>query len=182
MNTLVRLSEYSFKARHLGMFRQVGEMKGLQNNNIRQQPEILDTLRQVALLESVEYSNHLDGVMVPRPSIRKQVLKEARPVTAMERQVAGYTDGLDIVIEPAEHMTLSVGLVRQLHAMLYGHLPHEGGRWRATNKDIVERNSLGEITSTLYRTVPIMEIGKAMDETITLFHLGLKRGVEPFIN
>ncbi len=181
MKTLIRLSEYSFKARHLASFRKLGELKGLQSNISRQQPEIKDTLRQVALLESVEHSNQLDGVLASRTAIRKLAHKEIKPITPVERQVAGYADGLDLVVEPAEHMAVSVDLIRQLHAMLYGHLPHEGGRWRATNKDIVERDEQGRITGILYRTVPAADIAGAMNGTIELYHKGLQAGIEPLL-
>ncbi|WP_263081405.1 Fic family protein [Endozoicomonas sp. Mp262] len=181
MKTLIKLSEYRFKAQHLRTFRQLGEFKGRQHQIIRQQPEILDTLRQVAWLESVERSNHLDSVFISPNVVRKLVLKEAKPTTPLERQVAGYSDGLDLVVDPAEHMEVSVGLVGQLHAMLYGHLLHEGGRWRATNKDIIERNAKGIITGTLYRTIPAADIDQAMCETIRQYHKGLRAGVDPLL-
>lgn len=181
MKTLMNLSEYRFRAQHLRMFRMLGEFRGRQDQVIRQQPEILDTLRQLSCLESVEKSSYLDGVLISPATVRRLVLKEARPATPLERQVAGYGDALDLVVEPAEHMAVSTALIRQLHAMLYGHLPHEGGRWRVTNKDIVERNGQGVITGILYRTIPAADIDRAINETIALYHRGLKAGVEPLL-
>ncbi len=181
MNTLKRLSEYRFSTYQLSLFRQLGEYKGRQPLTIRQQPEVLDTLRQVAVMESVEYSNHLDGIMVTREVARKLVLKEYKPITPMDRQVAGYRDALDIVVEPGEHMTLSVAFSQQLHAMLYGHMPHEGGRWRVTNKDIVERDKDGQKIGVLYRTAPVAEIAMAMNETVSLYHSHSQHSVEPLL-
>ncbi len=181
MQTLARLSEYSFTARHLGIFRQLGERKSCQRQMLRQQPEVLDTLRQTALLESVEYSNHLDGVMVSRKAVKQLALKVTKPKTPLERQIAGYTDGLLLVMEPAPQMKVSVGLIKQLHALLYGHLPHEGGRWRMTNKNIVERSAEGNIVGTLYRTVAISDIDRYMVDTVGLFHTGLKGGIDPIL-
>ena len=175
------MSEYSFKASHLGLFRRLGELKGQQADIIRQQPEIKDTLRQVAILESVEHSNQLDSVLASRTAIRKLVYKELKPVTPTERQVAGYSDALTLVVEPAEHTMVSVEMIRQLHAMLYGHLLHEGGRWRATNKDIVERSQKGSITGILYRTVPAADIAEAMTASVELYHKGLLVGIEPLL-
>ncbi|KEI69552.1 Fic family protein [Endozoicomonas elysicola] len=181
MKTLQHLSGYSFSSYQLALFRQLGEFKGRQLVTIRQQPEVLDTLRQVAVLESVEYSSRLDGIVASRELVRKLVHKEYRPTAPVERQVAGYRDGLEIMVEPGEHMTLSVSLIRQLHAMLYAHVPHEGGRWRVTNKEIVERDTKGQKIGVLYRTMPAAAIAGAMEELIALYHEGLQHQVEPLL-
>ena len=181
MNTLERLSDYRFTASQLSRFRQLGEFRGRQAHTLQQQPEILDTLRQVATLESVEYGNSLDHVLLDRNLIRKLVQKEMKPLTPVERQIAGYCDVLDMVVEPPEYMNVSVGLVRQLHAILYSYLPHEGGRWKATNKDIVERDDSGAIKGILYRTVPAADTARAMDDTVALYHGCLQRTIEPLL-
>lgn len=181
MNTLQSLSAYRFSASQLNLFRQLGELKGHQILTARQQPEVLDSLRQIALMESVEYSNHLDNIMVSRDTVRKLVQYQLRPVSPMDRQVAGYRDALDMVVEPGEHLTLSVSLIRQLHAMLYAHLPHEGGRWRPTNKDIVERDKNGKRIGILYHTVPVSELPAAMEKTIALYHEAITKGIDPLL-
>ena len=181
MRTLERLSEYRFTASQLARFRKLGEFRGRQPHTLKQQPEILDTLRQIAMLESVEYGNTLEQIKVNRDIIRKLVLQEVRPATPAERQVAGYRDVLETVLEPAEHTNVSSGLVRQLHATLYSHFPHEGGRWKATNKVIFERDEQGNRKELLYRTVPASETPKAMELSVALYHQSLANMVEPLL-
>jgi Fic family protein len=181
MHTLERLSDYRFTASQLRRFRQLGEFRGRQPNTIRQQPEVLDTLRQVATLESVEFGNSLEQISVNRDIIRKLVQYEIKPASPAERQIAGYRDVLDRVVDPAEHTNTSAGLIRQLHATLYSHFPHEGGRWKATNKDIVERDRQGNRVGVLYRTVPASETPRAMELTVALYQDGLERAIEPLL-
>lgn len=181
MNTLENLPSYRFSAWQLSLFRQIGEFKGRQELMIRQQPEVLDTLRQVAVLESVEYSHHLDQIMVPRETARKLAQYQYKPVTPMDRQVAGYRDALNLVVEPGEHLRLSVSFIRQLHTMLYAHMPHEGGRWRATNKDILERDKKGKRIGILYRTVPASSIDAAMESMVSRYDQELNKGTEPLL-
>ncbi|OED48064.1 hypothetical protein ACH42_02735 [Endozoicomonas sp. (ex Bugula neritina AB1)] len=181
MNTLENFPSYHFSAWQLSQFRQVGEFKGRQELMIRQQPEVLDTLRQIAVLESVEYSNHLDHIMVPRDTARKLAQYQYKPVTPMDRQVAGYRDALNLVVDPSEHLTLSVSFIRQLHAMLYAHVPHEGGRWRATNKDILERDENGKRIGILYQTVPASGVDKAMESMVSRYHQELEKGTESLL-
>ncbi|KEQ18558.1 Fic family protein [Endozoicomonas numazuensis] len=181
MHTLERLSDYRFTASQLGRFRQLGEFRGRQPHTLRQQTEVLDTLRQVATLESVEYGNSLEHISVSKEALRKLVQYEVKPATPAERQIAGYRDVLDMVTEPAEHTNVSSGLIRQLHATLYSHFPHEGGRWKATNKDIVERDSEGNRIGVLYRTVPAADTPKAMEFTVALYHQCLDKMIEPLL-
>ena len=181
MKTLEQLSELRFDASQLARFRRLGEFLGRQPYVIRQQPEVLDTLRQVATLESVEYGNSLENIVASREVIRKLVLQEIRPRTPVERQIAGYHDALETVVDPAEHTNITVSLVSQLHAVLYSYLPHEGGRWKATNKVIMERDAEGNRKGILYRTVPASETAAAMQECIDLYQGAIKRSVEPVI-
>ena len=181
MKTLQALPDYLFSAYQLSLFRRLGEIRGRQFLTMRQQPEILDALRQIATLESVESSNHLDNILVSRDIVRKLVLYQQKPITPMDRQVAGYRDALDMVVDPGEHLSLSVNLIRQLHTMLYAHLPHEGGRWRVTNKHIVERDAGGKRTGILYHTTPVSDITDILTETVKLYHQRIKEGIDPLL-
>ena len=109
------------------------------------------------------------------------MLQEIRPRTPVERQIAGYHDVLETVVDPAEHTNVSVSLVSQLHAALYSYLPHEGGRWKATNKVIMERDAEGNRKGVLYRTVPASETGAAMQSSVDLYQGAISRTVEPLL-
>ena len=40
-------------------------------------------------------------------------------------------------------MTFNEGVTLQLHTILYRYMPQAGGRWKATNNDIIERHPDG---------------------------------------
>ena len=189
MSTLHRLSSYAFRSRQLSLFRQLGEFKGRQALGIRQQPQVLDTLRQTTLLESVQYSNRLEGVLAgagagssyPQEQVRRLVHREQLPVTDRERQIAGYRDALDLALEPSEQLTLSVSVIRQLHEVLYAHTTHGGGRWRVTNKEIIKRNDHGQKVQVLHRTLSPPAITEALKELVAGYHLGLEQHEEPLL-
>ena len=108
-----------------------------------QSPEVLSDLRQVAVVESTESSNRLEGVVVAAHRLKSLVLKNATPQSRSEQEVAGYRDALGLIHESAEQMPFSEGTVLQLHGILYRYMPQPGGRWKATNNDIVERHPDG---------------------------------------
>jgi Fic family protein len=50
---------------------------------------------------------------------------------------------LALIHESAAYMPFNEGAVLQLHTMLYRYMPQAGGRWKATNNDIIERHPDG---------------------------------------
>ena len=68
--------------------------QGRQELFFRRRPEALDALRTVALVESSESSNRLEGFAVPRARVERLVLKGAEMRNRSEQQVAGYRDAL----------------------------------------------------------------------------------------
>lgn len=137
------LAKLRFDAQHLATLRALGEYRGKQQLFVSQSPEVLSGLRQVAVVESTESSNRLEGVVVAAHRLKSLVLKNATPQSRSEQEVAGYRDALALIHESGEQMPFSEGTVLQLHSMLYRYMPQPGGHWKATNNDIVERHPDG---------------------------------------
>lgn len=137
------LASLRFDGRQLATMHALGEYRGKQKLYAQQSPEILRGLRQVAVVESTESSNRLEGVIVAPGRIKSLVLKNAEPQNRSEQEVAGYRDALALIHENARHMPFTDGVVLQLHTMLYRYMAQPGGRWKATNNDIIERSPDG---------------------------------------
>jgi Fic family protein len=137
------LSKLRFDAQHLATLRALGEYRGKQQLFVVQSAEVLSDLRQVAVIESTESSNRLEGVVVPAHRLKSLVLKHAAPTSRSEQEVAGYRDALGLIHESAEQMPFSEGTVLQLHGILYRYMPQPGGHWKASNNDIIERHPDG---------------------------------------
>jgi Fic family protein len=137
------LQRLRFDTQQMATLRALGECRGRQQLFVAQSPEVLTDLRQVAVVESTESSNRLEGVVVAPSRLRSLVLKQAEPKSRSEQEVAGYRDALSLVHESAAHMAFSAGVLMQLHTMLYRYLPQPGGRWKSTDNDIIERHPDG---------------------------------------
>lgn len=137
------LAKLRFDAQQLATLRALGEYRGKQQLYVAQSPEVLSDLRQVAVVESTESSNRLEGVVVSAHRLKSLVLKNATPQSRSEQEVAGYRDALGLIHESGEQMPFSEGTVLQLHGILYRYMPQPGGHWKATNNDIVERHPDG---------------------------------------
>lgn len=133
------LAALRFDGTQLATLRALGEYQGKQQLYVVQSPEVLDGLRQVAVIESTESSNRLEGVVVAPARLKSLMTRNAAPRSRSEQEIAGYRDALALIHESATAMSFSEGVVQQLHALLYRYMPQTGGRWKATNNDIIER-------------------------------------------
>ena len=166
---------------HGSTLRALGEHRGEQELYRRQTPEALEALRTVALVESTESSNRLEGVVADPRRVREIILRAAGPTNRSEQEIAGYRDALNLIHESARDMPFSVNVVRQLHGMLYRYLPGEGGRWKMAPNEIVERNPDGSILRLRFRPTSPVETPIAMDALTKQWHRAVDVGLEPLL-
>lgn len=159
------LANLRYDGLQIATMRALGEYRGKQQLYFAQSPEVLSDLRQLAVIESTESSNRLEGVIVPKNRLKSLVIKNATPKSRSEQEVAGYRDALALIHESAEHMPFSEGVVRQLHTMLYRYMPQAGGQWKATNNDIVEKHADGTVR-VRFRPVPAHLTPMAMTDLV----------------
>jgi Fic family protein len=166
---------------HGSTLRALGEHRGEQELFRRQTPEALEALRTVAMVESTESSNRLEGVIAAPGRLRDVVLRDAAPADRSEQEIAGYRDALALIHGSADHMAFSVNVIQQLHGTLYRYEPGSGGRWKATQNDIVERAPDGLITRIRFRPVSPVATPDAMQKLITLWDQAVDRQREPLL-
>jgi Fic family protein len=166
------LAQLRFDAKQLATLRALGEYRGKQRLYVAQSPEVLSDLRQVAVVESTESSNRLEGVVVAAHRLKSLVLKNATPQSRSEQEVAGYRDALGLIHGSGEQIPLSEGTVLQLHGMLYRYMPQPGGHWKAANNDIIERHPDGS-SRVRFRPVAAHLTPIAMAELIARYRAAL---------
>lgn len=161
--------------------RELGEYRGKEILYERQAPQVLEALRQVAIIQSTESSNRIEGIEAPPKRIEAIVREKTTPRNRPEQEIAGYRAVLTSIHDHHAGMDFTPGLVLQLHRDLYGFTLQEGGRWKVTDNEITETSADGT-RRIRFRTVPAHQTPEAME---TLHHRFLEhreRGdVEPLI-
>ena len=102
--------------------RQLSEIdiaRGRQEAFARQHPAALESLKQVALIQSVEASNAIENVTAPRKRLEELVAQRTTPRNRSEAEIAGYRAVLGTIHSSAEHIPFTPNIVRQLHRDLY---------------------------------------------------------------
>ncbi|MBI2342970.1 MAG: Fic family protein [Deltaproteobacteria bacterium] len=158
------LKLFKFSNEEGATLRAIGEHRGRQELFIKQAPEALESLKQVAMIESSESSNRLEGITAPHKKIEALVLKKTMPGNRSEREIAGYRDALALVHESGLHMEFSTNVILQLHSLLYRYMPNDGGRWKMTDNEIVEKNPDGTIARVRFKPTPAVTTPFAMEE------------------
>lgn len=105
---------------------------------IRQKPEVLDALREQAIIHSVESSNRIEGVTVTPQRLRPVVLGHARPRDRSEEELAGYRSALDWVFSRRRRVAVTPRLIQRLHTLAQGRSRGDAGEWKKRNNEIIE--------------------------------------------
>jgi len=140
----------------------LGRYQGRQELYQHQALQVLETLRQIAIVESTEASNRIEGIVVP-PDRLKALMAQAVPQTRSESEIAGYRDVLARIHTGQVGLPLMPDTIRALHADLYAYLPGEGGMWK--QRDNVIRQVLPNGREVVrFVPLPASETPSAMEE------------------
>ena len=134
----------------------IHEARGKQELYEQQKPEVLKNLRQVAIIESTESSNRLEGVTAPRDVMNK-IIQSGQPLNVSDRseaEIAGYRKALGQLHDNAANIPLTNGVILQLHRDLMGFTPEGGGYWKKAPNDVTMTMPNGERHIRAHTTSP----------------------------
>ncbi len=135
----------------LQTIRRIAEYKGKQDLYREQSPQVLETLRQAAIIQSTESSNRLEGITAPLERIKDLVAKKTTPRNRSEQEIAGYRDVLNTIHANYADIPFTTGVVLQFHRDLYQFLPAEGGKWKPADNEITEIKLMAQKLSVFPR-------------------------------
>jgi Fic family protein len=122
----------------LQTIRRIGEYKGKQDLYKEQSPQVLETLRQTAVIQSTESSNRLEGITAPQERIRELVVRKTTPRNRSEQEITGYRDVLNTIHGNYSEIPFTTGIVLQFHRDLFQFFPSQGGKWKPADNEITE--------------------------------------------
>ena len=165
MQTFRRLSEH-FDLIPAAINRQLSEVdiaRGRQEAFALQHPAALESLKQAALIQSVEASNAIENITAPRRRIEELVAERTEPRDRSEAEIAGYRAVLGTIHANAPDIQFSPNVVRQLHRDLYQYAAQPGGDWKGSDNLVTEERSDGTV-AVRFTPVSALATPAAMDE------------------
>ncbi len=159
----------------------LGESLGKQELFIKQRPEVLQALQTVAAVESTDSSNRLEGIIAPKARINALVKDRVEPRDRSEQEIAGYRDAMELIHQAGKDMPVSSNVILQLHSRMYTYLSEEGGHWKSTDNEIVEKDAGGNITRVRFKAVPAVATPQAMQDLVGYYDQALADGLNPMV-
>ncbi len=129
----------------LNMLTKIHEYKGKQELYIATKPEILSKLTDLALIQSTESSNKIEGIATTDGRLKQIVEEKIQPRNRDEEEIAGYRDVLKLIHDSYEYIQVTPNNLLTLHKNLYNYSAKSyKGKFKSSDNLITEKNSAGE--------------------------------------
>jgi len=173
------ISKLSLSPDHAATLKKLGEYKGKYGSIEGEFSVLLDELKKLAKIESIESSNRLEGIIVEHSRIEEISLRSSALRGRSEQEVAGYRDALDMIHTNFEDMELHLALIRDIHEMIFSYTPIKGGSWKKRDNFIIERAPEG--SRIRFKPVSAGETPAMMDRLMSEWNMSYSLDIEPLI-
>lgn len=148
----------------LGLIAAIYKEAGKQEMYLKQRPEELEKLVEIAKIQSTEASNAIEGIVTTSTRIKQLVKEKTTPKNRDEQEIAGYRDVLNIIHESFDAIPLSQNYILQLHKILYSHMNNPmAGRIKSVQNYITVKYSDNH-AETLFTPLAPFETPEALDK------------------
>ena len=148
----------------LGLIAAIYKEAGKQELYLKQKPQELEKLVEIAKIQSTEASNAIEGIITTNTRIKQLVEEKTTPKNRDEQEIAGYRDVLNIIHESFDAIPISQNYILQLHRILYSHINNPmGGRTKSVQNYISATYPDGHV-ETLFTPLSPFETPRALDK------------------
>lgn len=116
-----RIQSLSWDMDILSLIAGIYRANGKEEVLLSQSPAILDSLVEVAKVQSTEASNAIEGIVTTSTRLRQLVADKITPRNRDEQEIMGYRDALNVIHESYDSIFLSCNHILQLHKILYNY-------------------------------------------------------------
>lgn len=116
------IKEQKWDSEILGLIAAIYKEAGKQELFLKQKPQELEKLVEIAKIQSTEASNAIEGIVTTSTRIRQLVEEKTTPKNRDEQEIAGYRDVLNIIHESFDAIPITRNYILQLHKVLYSHM------------------------------------------------------------
>ena len=131
-------------------------------------PQVFQELRRTAIIDSVQSSNAIEGIVTTAERMKALVSQQAEPHSHDEQEILGYRDALDEIYGHYEDIEVSDELLKHFHQLMLRATSADAGEYKKQNNWIQQRDEKGRIS---IRFVPVKakETPEAMEQMILAY-------------
>ena len=157
------ISKKTWDSELLGYIAAIYKEAGKQEFYLKQRPEELEKLVEIAKIQSTEASNAIEGIVTTKTRIKQLVEEKTTPRNRDEQEIAGYRDVLGIIHESFDAIPITQNYILQLHKILYSHMNNPvAGKTKAVQNYISATYPDGHV-ETLFTPLAPYETPEALD-------------------
>jgi len=158
------IREQKWDSEILGLIAAIYKEAGKQELYLKQRPEELEKLVEIAKVQSTEASNAIEGIVTTNTRIRQLVEEKTTPRNRDEQEIAGYRDVLNLIHENFDAIPITQNYILQLHKILYSHMNNPmAGRTKSVQNYISATYPDGHV-ETLFTPLAPYETPEALDK------------------
>lgn len=147
----------------LGLIAAIYKEAGKQEQYLKQRPQEMEKLVEIAKIQSTEASNAIEGIVTTSTRIKQLVEEKTTPRNRDEQEIAGYRDVLNVIHESFDAIPITQNNILQLHKMLYSHMNNPlAGRTKSVQNYISAAYPDGH-TEILFTPLASYETSEALD-------------------
>lgn len=177
-----RIKDQKWDTETLGLIAAIYKEAGKQELYLKQRPEALEKLVEIAKVQSTEASNAIEGIVTTNTRIKQLVAEKTTPKNRNEQEIAGYRDVLGIIHESFDVIAITQNYILQLHKILYGHMQNPNAGRTKTVQNYISATYPDGHRETLFTPLAPFETPEALDKICEEFNRVIGNGeLDPLI-
>ena len=157
------IKEQKWDSEILGLIAAIYKEAGKQELYLKQRPEELEKLVEIAKIQSTEASNAIEEIVTTNTRIKQLVAEKTTPKNRDEQEIAGYRDVLNLIHEDFDAIPIAKNYILQMHKIMYSHMNNPmAGRTKSVQNYISATYPDGH-TEVLFTPLTPFETEEALD-------------------
>ena len=165
-----KINEQKWDSELLGLIAAIYKEAGKQEMYLKQRPEELEKLVEIAKIQSTESSNAIEGIVTTNTRIKQLVEDKTMPRTRDEQEIAGYRDVLNIIHENFDAIPITPNYILQLHKILYSHMNNPNAGRTKSVQNYISASYPDGTTKTLFTPLDPFETPEALESICNEFN------------
>ncbi len=158
-----KINEIKWDSEVVALIAAINREAGKQELYLRQKPEILEKLVEIAKIQSTESSNEIEGIVTTNTRLKQLLSEKTTPRDRNEQEILGYRDVLDVIHESFEAIPITRNYILQLHKILYKHMGNIMGGQTKNVQNYISATYPDGHTEILFTPLAPYETPEALD-------------------
>lgn len=177
----LKLMELSLPVNVYHTIAKIHEYKGKQELYVKNYPDVLDKMIDVAKIQSTKSSNAIEGIYTNDARLNELMNKKTEPRNRNEEEIAGYRHVLDIIHENYAYIEFNKNDILTLHNQLYSYsYVNYKGKFKTLDNTIMEVDELGN-RKVRFQPVSSFETENYFDKMVGAYKKAVEANIPALI-